>query len=73
MLEKLPFAAQVLASSNDPYCSLDRAQHMAQAWGAGFECLGPLGHINSESKLREFEGGRKALEVLSASAPQRTL
>jgi predicted alpha/beta hydrolase family esterase len=67
VLERLPFPAQVLASSNDPYCMLAHAQHMAQAWGAGFECVGPLGHINSESALREFELARRVLHKLEQS------
>jgi predicted alpha/beta hydrolase family esterase len=68
VLEKLPFAAHVMASSNDPYCALNIAEQMAKAWGAGFECVGPLGHINSESGLHEFEMGRSALQNLEQTS-----
>ena len=67
VLEKLPFASHVMASSNDPYCALAQAERMARAWGAGFECAGPLGHINSETGLSEFELGRRALQNLEQS------
>lgn len=45
----LPFPALVIASSDDPYCAQARAQHLAEAWGAGFVDAGALGHINTAS------------------------
>ena len=48
-LERLPFPAALIASSNDPYCSIERARRFADAWGATLVEGGDLGHINAES------------------------
>lgn len=45
----LPFPSMVVASSNDPYCSLERARGMAADWGADLVEAGAAGHINVES------------------------
>lgn len=45
----LPFPALVIASSDDPYCSIERARALADAWGAGFVDAGTQGHINTAS------------------------
>ena len=63
-LQRLPFAAQVMASSNDPFCSLARAEQFAAAWGAGFEDVGALGHINSDSGLKDWPAAHAALTRL---------
>ncbi|MEN9353357.1 MAG: hypothetical protein RL318_682 [Fibrobacterota bacterium] len=46
---RLPFPCIVVASENDPFCSLDRARSFADAWGADFVNIGEAGHINSDS------------------------
>jgi hypothetical protein len=48
-LDTLPFPATLVASSNDPYCALERARHFATGWGADFVEAGALGHINAAS------------------------
>lgn len=48
-LQPLPFPAMLVGSSNDPYCSLDRARFFAESWGAGFIEAGSCGHINVAS------------------------
>ena len=48
-LERLPFPAALIASSNDPYCSIERARRFADAWGATLVEAGDLGHINADS------------------------
>ena len=45
----LGFPAVVIASSNDPYCTPERARTLAAAWGAGFVEAGEMGHINVAS------------------------
>lgn len=45
----LGIPAALVASSNDPYCSLDRARQLAAAWGAQFIEAGDAGHINANS------------------------
>jgi predicted alpha/beta hydrolase family esterase len=47
-LKNLPFTSLVVASSNDPYCSIEVAQKMAQAWGSRFINIGEAGHIGSD-------------------------
>ncbi|MFV0298754.1 MAG: RBBP9/YdeN family alpha/beta hydrolase, partial [Hyphomicrobiaceae bacterium] len=48
-LAPLPFPAKVIASSNDPHCSVDRAKDFAAAWGADISVVADAGHINSAS------------------------
>ncbi len=48
-LGTMPFPAHVIASDNDPYCSLPRAKELAQSWGATLSEAGPVGHINVDS------------------------
>jgi predicted alpha/beta hydrolase family esterase len=48
-LEQLPFPSALIASSNDPYCSIERARQFAGAWGATLVEAGDLGHINADS------------------------
>jgi len=44
---RLPWKALVVASQDDPYCSIDRARAFAASWGAEFRNIGKAGHINS--------------------------
>jgi predicted alpha/beta hydrolase family esterase len=45
----LPFPSVLVASSDDPHCSLERAAAFARAWGADFAPAGAAGHINTAS------------------------
>ncbi|MBY0260116.1 alpha/beta hydrolase [Methylobacterium sp.] len=47
--DPLPFPALVVASRNDPYCSYERAEDFAHAWGAVVVDAGESGHINVAS------------------------
>lgn len=47
--EPLSFPSLLVASSNDPYCTIERAGDMANAWGSEFHMAGDAGHINHES------------------------
>ncbi|XVJ68242.1 MAG: alpha/beta hydrolase [Rhizobacter sp.] len=58
---KLPFATRVLASSDDPYCALERAEGLARDWSSEFESVGPRGHINGESGLGDWAAAHEAL------------
>ena len=60
-LEKLPIPAYIVASENDPFVTMERAQFFANAWGAKLINAGKLGHINSVTDLREWEQGRQYL------------
>lgn len=62
----LPFKAIVVASSNDPWCPLEKACGWAKDWGAQFHDIGALGHINGESGLGQWEQGQQWLAELQA-------
>lgn len=47
--DPLPFPAKVIASSNDGFCSIERAQALGKAWGADVSIIPDAGHINSAS------------------------
>lgn len=53
-LQKLPFNSVVIASSNDPFCDIDRAGQFATSWGASFIDIGERGHINADSGLGDW-------------------
>lgn len=45
----LPFPAMLVASADDPYCTLERAHEFAAQWGATFIDAGKCGHLNVTS------------------------
>ena len=61
--QPLPFASVLVGSRNDPYCSFERAQGLANAWGARFVDLGDSGHINAESGLADWPEGQALLQT----------
>jgi predicted alpha/beta hydrolase family esterase len=63
-LNRLPFPSIVLASTDDPHVSVERARQFAEAWGARFEVVGALGHINSASELGGWAEGWGFLDEL---------
>lgn len=66
-MNPLPFPSLIVASTNDPYLSLKRAQEFASAWGSKLENVGALQHIGSECKLEGWPEGRRLLEQLLPS------
>jgi hypothetical protein len=69
-LDRLPFPSIVVASEDDEYVSLARAQHFAHAWGSAFRNIGHAGHINSASGLGAWPEGRAMLaELLDPAVP----
>jgi len=68
---KLPFPSLLLGSQNDPYCSLDRARHFADAWGSEFIDYGARGHINADSGLGDWPEGRALLQRLVQTSASR--
>ena len=63
-LARLPFPAIVVASTNDPYVSLDRAREYADAWGAALVVLEGAGHINVASGHGPWPEGYELLTRL---------
>lgn len=47
--DPLKFPSMLVASSNDPYCTIERAADLASCWGSDFHIAGDAGHINAES------------------------
>lgn len=47
--DPLRFPSMLVASSDDPLCSLERAVEFATCWGSDFHNAGAAGHINAES------------------------
>jgi uncharacterized protein len=47
--DPLKFPTMLVASSNDPYCTVERAAEFANCWGSDFHIAGDAGHINAES------------------------
>lgn len=50
----LPFETRLFASSNDPFCSLERTREFAAAWGAEVINVGPRGHLNADCGLGDW-------------------
>ena len=65
----LPFPTVLVASSNDPWLSEDRARSWAQLWGAEFVAAGALGHINADSRLGDWSAGAALLQQLVDRIP----
>lgn len=65
-LQRLPFSSSVVASTNDPYATIDFAQDCATAWGSHFVNVGDAGHINASSNLGHWHEGLALLERLMA-------
>lgn len=62
--QRLPFPSTVVASRNDPYVEIERAQAFARGWGAKFIDLGQAGHINVASGHGPWIKGRALLADL---------
>ena len=60
------FPSIIVASTNDPYGSLEFAESSAAAWGSRFVTIGAFGHINSESGLGEWREGFSLFRQLAA-------
>ena len=60
------FPSIVVASSNDPYGSLEFARSCGSGWGSRFVNIGPAGHINSESGLGDWPEGWALFQELTA-------
>lgn len=66
--ERLPFASLVVASTDDPYCALERAERMAAGWGAEIVEIGARGHVNGDSGLGDWPEGLALLRGLTGEA-----
>lgn len=60
-MENLPFPSMVVASSDDPFASIDRSRGFAGSWGSRFVEIGNAGHINADSGHGEWQEGERML------------
>ena len=65
---KISFPTIVVASENDTFVDIARAQYFATRWGSEFINVGMKGHINSASNLGYWEEGQTFLQKLLVSA-----
>jgi len=63
-LEKINFRTIVVASSDDPWVSIDRAKFFANNWNSEFINIGEAGHINTASGYGKWEQGLEILRSL---------
>jgi predicted alpha/beta hydrolase family esterase len=56
-MKLLATPALVVASDNDPYCTLDRAEAFAQAWKADLEIVTDGGHMNADAGFGPWPDG----------------
>ena len=65
-LARLPFRSIVVASTDDPFVSLDRAAAFATSWGSRRVILEHAGHINADAGFGPWPEGRKLLAELTS-------
>lgn len=64
---QFPFRTTLVASTNDPWISIDKASFYAKSWGSEFVNIGDAGHINTLSGYGEWEQGYELLKRLTPS------
>lgn len=64
--ERLPFLSSIVASSDDPFCAVERAAAMARDWGSTLHLAGPRGHLNGDSGLADWPEAWSLLQSMAA-------
>jgi predicted alpha/beta hydrolase family esterase len=62
-LDRLPFASRVVASTNDPYVTLERARSFAAAWGSELTLVPDAGHLNGAAGFGPWPEGYALVEA----------
>ncbi len=65
-LVRLPFPSIVVASTDDPFASMDRSAEFSTAWGSKLVALAGAGHINADAGYGPWPEGRSLLDELRA-------
>jgi predicted alpha/beta hydrolase family esterase len=69
-MTRFPFESVVFASSDDPFCTAQRARQFASAWGSSCVDAGPHGHLNAESALADWpEAYLRLLQLKELTSP----
>lgn len=63
-LTSFPFPTIVVASSNDIWCTKERARVFAAHWAGELVWAGPCGHLNSDSGFGQWPEGERLLRRL---------
>ena len=63
-LARLPFPSVVVASTDDPFASLDRSKALADAWGSRLVNIGEAGHVNTDAGYGPWPEGLTLLQSL---------
>ena len=63
-LAPFPFPSVVVASTDDPFLTMDRAGLFARAWGSRLVTLSGAGHINADTGFGDWPQGRALLAEL---------
>jgi predicted alpha/beta hydrolase family esterase len=66
--QRLPFAATLVYSDDDPFGAAEAATRLAADWGASAVALGACGHINGDSGLGDWPEGLRLLQALEQRA-----
>ena len=64
-VDPLPWPSILVASSDDPYLSPERARYFSRRWNARLEILEGAGHINTASGHGPFPLGERLLRELA--------
>lgn len=62
--DKFIFPTVLVASSNDPWSTIEKAQFYADKWGSDFINIGDAGHINNLSGYGIWDEGLEILKKL---------
>lgn len=69
--QPLPFPSIVVASSDDPWVTIDRAHSLAVEWGSHFVEVGAQGHLNAASGVGWWPEGQELLDRVILAAGGR--
>lgn len=59
--QPLPFSSYLVASANDPACSMRSAMELARDWNCRFAEAGAAGHLDARSGLGDWAVGQRLL------------
>ncbi|KQR71930.1 alpha/beta hydrolase [Pedobacter sp. Leaf176] len=63
-LERIDFRTVLVASNNDEWVNIERAELFAKKWGSELINIGEAGHINAASGFGEWNEGLEILKTL---------
>jgi len=70
--QPLPFAARMLASSDDRYATPQFSKTIAALWGAELLDVGKQGHLNADSGVADWPAAWELLQAWRKPGPQRS-